>query len=347
MTEAERKELYECSIKGFLKEFYNNNYGSIEEAINGAVMYIAKHGMDYQLTTCQSYELLYVAKNEIAKMVAKKQIDNEIKDLTDMQYENEKLTKLFFTDPIKVVSTILEKSDLEGLKGKENDPEYKKYLSDLKKNVDNKVKTFNSPGFKTMYDSFEKNQADLYEKDVMLASIESKLPDRSIDESFKRQKPGFFEKIFRRTSNEYKEFKRQYDAYKTKKGGFISKDSNALKDSAMAYLRHKFPNMEDGELPSLHDISSLSGAGKERALFCLNVVESIKNDQEYQAQADKMIKAVKDLNLQMPDVNENKAEVDNFQKEIGEKVEDKIININEINFDKNENNIEDNIIKND
>ena len=58
-----------------------------------------------------------------------------------------------------------------------------------------------------------------------------------------------------------------------------------LKDAAMGYLKHKFPNITEDKLPTEEQIAALGGAGKERANFCLNVVKVYKDTHDLQQQA--------------------------------------------------------------
>ena len=113
--------------------------------------------------------------------------------------------------------------------------------------------------------------------------------DSTISASFTKQKAGFFEKLFNTTSEEYNNFKSAYANYKNPDHELYGNDEY-LKDAAMGYLKHKFPNLKKDELPTEEQIAKLGGAGKERALFCLNVVKTYDETHDLQEQADKIVK---------------------------------------------------------
>ena len=149
---------------------------------------------------------------------------------------------------------------------------------------------------------------------------------KPIEESLNKQKPGFFEKIFRTTSNDYKIFKAAFDCYNDKKHPLYGVDEN-LKDAAHAYLVHKFPNLGKNQLPTLNDINNLSGPGKERARFCLEVYNAIKEKENLQEHVDDMIKDIKNLNVKAPWDNNYQME---FQNELNEQVEENVIEDNNL-----------------
>ena len=94
--------------------------------------------------------------------------------------------------------------------------------------------------------------------------------------------------MFKTTSPEYESFKQAYADFNNKYNPLYG-NAGDLKFFAMNYLKHKFPNLKDGELPTEKQIESLSGAGKERASFCLSVVETYNENHLLQEQANKII----------------------------------------------------------
>lgn len=102
--------------------------------------------------------------------------------------------------------------------------------------------------------------------------LEDKLPeDSSLKDQIAGCKAGFFERTFGTTSNEYKNFEQELLHF-----GPETTDTRSLETTSLAYLKHKFPALKDGELPTEEQINSLSGAGKNRAMLALNTYKSIQ-----------------------------------------------------------------------
>lgn len=319
MTEEQKRKEFECSIQGFIKDFNERKYPNAFQALNGSIAYIIRHGIVQDLTTCKLEELIYVAKNEIAKLAAKDQIRFNEKDPTYICHNNEEneTVQQFLKNPTKAIGDMIENTDFKNLDD-HNDPDLKDFIHKYKNNA-NFIQTLcKNTAFNSMYNIFEYKKENSYD---VLYSFESKLPNTSIEESMTRQKPSFFEKLLRRTSREYKNFKDTFNAYRDKNAIANGTDKD-VSAAAMAYLKHKFPNLGDGELPTQEQINSLTGAGKERAMFCLKFVETSKENETVQAKADQIIAEVKNLDIQK-NINNDKFQ-NNLKKDINEKEEDSI-----------------------
>ena len=131
----------------------------------------------------------------------------------------------------------------------------------------------------------------LEEKRINALSVEASLvaqlldSDTPIKSELKRQKANFFEKVLGKTSKEYKAFRKMYKKHFRNPDSPLFGDVHVLKDVAMAYLKHKFPNLEEGKLPTMEQIEALSGKGKARASFCLKIVNAVN---EKEALEDKL-----------------------------------------------------------
>ncbi len=325
MTKEEQQALYGCSIQGYLKYFKESNYKDANEAIVGSIKYLLRSGIDDELTDCSRNELIYVIKNEIAKMVARKQLNTDPNDLTNMHSKSNKDVQSFLKNPFGYIAIELNqnkeqyKIDRMGITDDDEDRLARKYNS----NIINIGRMFNIEGVKTVYNAFENNQKD-NKSYHMINQLESSLPNNSIDEAFERQKPSFFEKFFRTTSNEYNQFKEAFNNYRDKNNPYCGND-NYLKENALGYIRHKFSNLKDNELPDEALIAKLSGAGKERVMFCLNVIKTINENSAIQEQANNIGDALKNFEIKE---DENILD-DNFKNNLKEDVND-IKNDNEI-----------------
>ena len=330
----EESALYECNIYGFLKYFKESNFKNPKEAIDGSIKYILRHNIDKELTNCQLNELIYVAKNEVAKFVAKEQLKNNMTDLTNMHSgKDNKEVQYFFADTINyLVKRINNGKDFEIIPSKKN-PEEMSYARRYNSNIQSISNFFSLPGAKLLYDRFDKNMNNLKAYDGIL-HLESKLPDHSIEDSFDRQKPSFFEKLFRTTSEEYENFKTAFNNYNNKKHKLYGNDK-ALEDAAVGYLHHKFPNLKENELPTPEQISRLKGAGKDRADFCLKVVEVCRENKNIKDQAIKMESAIKTLDIdELKSYDHNKKDLieDSFQSDLKDNLMDEEVDVSADNI---------------
>ena len=71
MTENDRKEFYNCSIQDFVKRFQAKNYTELNEALKDTMKYLGRFNLDPNSTKCDLNSLLFTAKNEIVKLIAK------------------------------------------------------------------------------------------------------------------------------------------------------------------------------------------------------------------------------------------------------------------------------------
>ena len=326
MTNEEKIAMYECNIEGFIKEFRSNNHRNLEDAFGNAMVYFLKYGLDEESTTCDLEELIYVFRNEVAKYIAKYQLESNPDNLLDLHAgDNNAVFQQFFKDPVEFLRISIESMDKIAANPNEKDPDIIKYTNDYNKNIDNLVSLLKNPETKRDFETYERGKNNAYFVVEALDDYFSHGEDKNgINDTFNKQKAGFFENLFGTTSNEYKNFKHAFDNYRNVDHQAHG-DSSLLEAAAMRYLRHKFPNLKDDELPTMEQISKLSGAGKERASFCLKTIETI----HIQEQANKMIDAVNEIDKKLP-TNE---EIENFKNQvnINEEYKDPLIveNINE------------------
>ena len=107
MNKATEKLMYECTIEGFINDFNTSQFKNDVDTINNAIAYILKHGMHNDYVTCDINELIYTARNEVAKSIARKQLENDSKDLANMQQQNKEDSeevRQFLADPLKYMA---------------------------------------------------------------------------------------------------------------------------------------------------------------------------------------------------------------------------------------------------
>ena len=150
-------------------------------------------------------------------------------------------------------------------------------------------------------------------------------------ERFKAEyKGGTFERLLGRTSKEWNDLSDYIDSWKNINA---DRDLNHAEVLAQNYLRHKFPNVEPKDVTE-NMVRGLSGAGRERGLFCLSLVQS-KLQAEEEIKQNIYDNAKQKYETLEKRLNRGKSFADELNKDI---------NDNEISND-NDNIIDNNIIK--
>ena len=99
----------------------------------------------------------------------------------------------------------------------------------------------------------------------------------------KNTKPGFFSRLFNTSSDEAKNLDRVYKEFNNPDSrGYGNLDN--LERVGLAYLRHKFPNLNlQKALPTIDAISRLDKTAKARALLSLQAIEAARAQRKVEA----------------------------------------------------------------
>lgn len=119
----------------------------------------------------------------------------------------------------------------------------------------------------------------------------------AVEHAFNANKAGFWERFLRRTSKEYKNFEKEFEAYRKdtqRIDGMDSRSPNraATERSARAYLQHKIPGYDGKDLPTLESINNLKGKSKSRAMLCYNVLKATKESAEFENKDRALVETV-------------------------------------------------------
>ena len=101
--------------------------------------------------------------------------------------------------------------------------------------------------------------------------------EHPIEDALAENKGGFFERLFRTTSREYKRFERLLEQRKNGEGS-----REELKNAAVAYLVRKIPGYEGNGRPQLEDIERLSGTAKKKAMLCYKTLAACLRSSAYE-----------------------------------------------------------------
>lgn len=121
--------------------------------------------------------------------------------------------------------------------------------------------------------------------------------EAGVNAAFNRNKAGFFDRMFGRTSRQYKDFEKEFKAYQEGSRGENGANSRAanresVERTAKAYLQHKIPGWNGEGLPTMEQINALSGKSRNRAMFCFNVLNATKDSRENEQKLNGLIAAV-------------------------------------------------------
>ena len=95
MKLGKNKELYDCSIQGFIADNFKNFKSDNEmDYINKSVAYILRYGLNELNPRFSLEELIHNFKNQVEIIVAKKQLENDPNDLTNMHSKENDLAIL-------------------------------------------------------------------------------------------------------------------------------------------------------------------------------------------------------------------------------------------------------------
>ena len=311
MTKQERYDkLYRCTVDDLIdKNFRKFQSDNIKDYIDRSIAYILRFKLDGQPPHPKDLKiatLIDTARKQVAIKVAKMQLSSDSKDLTNMHTENDLEVKQFISDPVGYMVAKLKDEDyynsikpgkFEGLSDLENNG----YSSKYDKNKEKILSYISTEAYKPKFVAAENRK--LYTDDILML-LGEKMPNTTISAELRRQKGSFWERYLFRTSRQYKEFKKtliKFTAVRDPQYG----DRKALENTSMAYLRHKFPNLKPGELPTLEQIERLDPTSKARATLCYNIAKSCQEVEH----ADKVIEAVKGLNLTIEGLDKKEPEV--------------------------------------
>lgn len=286
MTNEENLEFYSCSIQDFVKRFNNNEYSDPNEALNDAMHYIARYNLEPKSTKCDINELIYTVKNEILKLIARKQV-KEGKDVLEDKNKNDKeMIKSFIANPLKTTSYYLSKKQdtFDKVKKPSNQS---LYVTLLRQNASALAIDLRKPLFTSNYRKFVERKSKSVD---LVAELEAQLPYSydPIGSLFKKQKLNFFEKVLKPSSKQYKAFVKMFNHHYKNPSSPLFGNDPVLKQYAYAYIKHKFPNLKDGELPTEKQLSTLSRRGKARTETCIKIINLI-NEKESLANEMKLL----------------------------------------------------------
>lgn len=303
----------------------NEYYSSLqwEKPLDQKMDYIAhvvlSYGFNDKKADCSLEDLIYFSKKQMAEGIDDKKVgyeyNNNVDDFdhTDLEKvgvndkEYDKRIKLFLKEPVKCLEEIaqeyankeIDETDQEQVKWKEHCSKMVQQLGQIEESY----KDYETNKGKTKF-FVERLNAKMYYGKA-----------KSLDDIIDKHKGGFFERFFRRTSNEYKNYVKALKNYNDENNKDFGNDEK-LKEATIAYLLHKFPNKTVNDEIKGDDLQTLDDTSRKRVNFCLDTLSTIS----YNKKLDKVIEPFNNLSVPSESLIDDKQS--EFQKELSEKVED-------------------------
>lgn len=206
-------------------------------------------------------EFMYYAKNRLESSIFEQGIKlNDDKDSLFL--------RSFLTDPIKAMEDDIRKeNDNTNINDNvnNNDINSANRYANMIHNEKNNYDRINA-GKPDKWAEFENDRRQKYDRYVH--ELAPSLNPQTIKSSYRG---GWFERIFRRTSNEWKDVVKFVENWKNEgpnKGNLIMAENIAAK-----YLRHKFPNVNPEDV-TYEMAQQLNGTARERTLACFAIMDA-------------------------------------------------------------------------
>lgn len=299
---------------------------------------LVKNNPDYDEAYPTLGKFLFDVKEKLTEIA----IDDDLELATDT---SSRFIKAFLDNPISGYIGYLNdinsyNSSLKNMlfEGNISNEELLNRINECKENVLNEEDNLNNASLNK--ENLWKSHQE-YKKDWFMNYFNVEVDNKSIDEILEENKGGFFERFFKTTSNEYKEFANALD--KIRKDGALNGDLDGLKVLAQSYLSHKLTNYD----PFIHgyddsEIEALDSTSRRRVNLCLSVIDAINSAKEaIEDRLDPKKFTYKELDL--PEAHDKYWENNNFYNDLKKDSEIENDKLNEAILDIDPNDLKDDI----
>lgn len=321
ITEDQLNEIRYVSMADFCKRI--DAIPDMESKRLFATRYLLSYGMNGAPTDYSFKEVMHIARIKIgdASYKLKEQYEkDESIDKSKYWYEQDK----GMVDPY----TINRRDDLGSQAFMGNLPHYLRYYAeeevDRRENINENEIGYqasfkqNCRNIASRLNDFDKEYADLYNLDIstnarnaldIKVRMETKAGSReAFNKAYKATKPSFWSKAFNTSSLEYQNLDKMWQAFNNPNHAMYG-DTVGLDKAANEYLKHKFPDWEEGEEITQEMLSHLDKTEKARVSFCLNVKKSMLEEEQMIDDFETVIFSARDRNpnFAYDDYQENKS----------------------------------------
>ena len=268
-----------------------NSLERLDDKFDFMSMYLLSHQMDEESSSCTFEELLHAAKEEFTKAsiaLRKEYLSNHPSANLDPTMlnpygataETEAVMTAFLADPTRYMKEMARSVAESSL----DDPSLNlEEQATVKKWKDNCARLSQEiVADKKLFAAYEE---DIDGKNI-LQNVAKKVydnPDLTTADIIDRNKGGFFERMRGSTSRQYRDFAAALSGFESPDDPSFN-NKERLRGAAMDYIRHKFPKLKPGELPTKEQIDAIKNpTAKGRILLTVAVVQEVDPKLEEEA----------------------------------------------------------------
>ena len=305
VTKQDLNKIEYISMGDYIKNL--NKIASIEDKMKYTTRYLLNHKGEEDYSLVQS---IYIARQQIGNALAK---SNNKENLD---------ANMFVANPIEYVRQEAQK--LAGELSKNDEYEIPKEKDLLGR--------CNNIGFYQQKDAMVQELSNLCNDRAFTTKAQLAIKTggrKALNDIKKDTKPGFFSRLFNTTSRQWKALDAAYNDF-SNLGSQNYGDKTNIKNAAVAYLQHKFPGYEESQALSSDVVNRLDKTSKARTLFALNLLKSVKDQEEIDRNYTASLAHATEKNVSYDDIVEarknNVIDLDQveFQNDLGKKTENNI-----------------------
>ena len=326
------------SIADFKEKF--NAIERLDDKLDFIYSYLLCHGMGEEAPSCSFEDLLHVAKQEfikssialkdefVTKYGGERPGPNVINPYSH-DVENEAKQTVFLADPLRFMQAMGASIAATPINDPNLTAEEQAQVNQWKDNAGRISEQ--AENLRIVFNNLEQDSAP----SEITENVGKRLFQRegvSVNEFIEHNMGGTWENFFGTTSREYKNFKAAFERFNLVDDPKFG-DRDTLRNTAMAYVRHKFPNLEEGKLPTAEQIAAVKNAtSKGRIEFAVAVLQELKERERI----DEMDNTFKSIDLDNPNPQQdNNLQQQEFQEQIANDIAEEYgqVNVEEVNVD--------------
>lgn len=250
-------------LVNYIAENMENNETD-QEALND-VIFAAKKNIAETIINLEEEEGLSVEQN--------KQLHFDTENLEDNNMGTT-MTSMFLLAPETITRNLTEGNLQDGPEDAQSE-ESEEERTEKKEKLKNAFKLLQ--GKEASYAAYEQQYAEVKTDMLFLENMFPNESDYPLQDAREKIKAGFFEKVFSRTSKEFKNFERTFNA---REKGNATREQ--VDNAAKAYLMAKIPGWDGKDIPTVQQLNTLTGKQRDRAMFCIKTLMANQESREYE-----------------------------------------------------------------
>lgn len=320
LTKQDLQQLEYVSMKDYFDKI--EEFEDFNDKLEFTTYYLLKHGM--KNADCSFEEAVYMARikltDESLDLKKKYYEDNHVHASNDSvnpyatNKKDELKAKMFLTNPEGYLKGYAEKIS-------------KEIKNSKMPSKDDEAFQFNTERLSTQFLVNGFNE-DIYKLDrkssapnVISRTVQRHMNRKNYDKAYEMTKGGFFSRLFRTSSNEYKNFERTFKAFNDPNDRLYG-DMDSLENAINGYVQLKIPGWQSGQEIREADFQNLSRTERVRLAFFDKLLIGINNERKNQNNLRNIMES--SHNIKFSDLEEKKIEPnqEKFQNDLDIQIEE-------------------------